>query len=114
MNRDEQKRILEFIELAVKGQPGTQLAPMDVEADAIIRALFVRNPEAAYRITMLAMLQAKALAERHADPSSTLAPKDERATGLLGWLLSRRLGTDEAPDRQPAGLDSPIRRGGVA
>ena len=28
---------------------------MDLEADAIIRALFVRNPEAAYRITKLAM-----------------------------------------------------------
>jgi hypothetical protein len=114
MNRDEQKRILAFIELAVKGKPGTQLPPMDVEADAIIRALFVRNPEAAYRITMLAMLQAEALAERHADQPNTLVPKDERATGLLSWLLSRRLRTDEFGDRQPTRLENSVRPGGVA
>lgn len=43
---------------------------MDVEADAIIRALFVRNPDAAYRVTMLAMslsaqIEAAAEAQRH-------------------------------------------------
>ncbi len=53
MNRDEQKAITRFIEGAV----GRDDLPMDVEADAIIRALFVRNPEAAYRVTMLAMAQ---------------------------------------------------------
>lgn len=36
---------------AVADAPG----PLDVEADAIIRAYFVRNPDAAYRVTMLAM-----------------------------------------------------------
>jgi hypothetical protein len=36
---------------------------MDVEADAIIRALFVRNPEAAYRVTMLAMAQCEPVRE---------------------------------------------------
>ncbi len=41
---------------------------MDVEADAIIRALFVRNPDAAYRVTMLAMsLLATAEAPRPQD-----------------------------------------------
>lgn len=30
--------------------------PLDLEADAIIRAYFKRNPEAAYRITRLAMM----------------------------------------------------------
>jgi len=29
--------------------------PMDIEADAIVRALFKRNPDAAYRMTALAM-----------------------------------------------------------
>jgi hypothetical protein len=37
---------------------------MDVEADAIIRALFVRNPDAAYRVTMLAMGLSRQLRER--------------------------------------------------
>jgi hypothetical protein len=55
MNREEQKQILDFIERAVKGRAGAALQPMDLEADAIIRARFVRNPEAAYRVTMLAM-----------------------------------------------------------
>ena len=51
MTHDEHRAILAFIEHNVGGiQP-----PMDVEADAIIRALFVRNPDAAYRVTMLAM-----------------------------------------------------------
>ncbi len=40
---------------AVSDAPG----PLDVEADAIIRAFFVRNPDAAYRVTMLAMELAK-------------------------------------------------------
>lgn len=51
VTRDEQKLITEFVERAVSGEQ----AAMDVEADAIIRALFVRNPDAAYRMTMLAM-----------------------------------------------------------
>lgn len=58
MTREEQKNITGFIQQAVKPDPTGQQAPLDVEADAIIRALFVRNPEAAYRITLLAMAQA--------------------------------------------------------
>jgi hypothetical protein len=43
--------ILAFFERTLgRAQP-----PMDIEADAIIRALFVRNPDAAYRVTMAAM-----------------------------------------------------------
>jgi hypothetical protein len=62
MNRDEQKQIIDLIDRAVKRvQDGTN-EPMDVEADAIIRALFVRNPEAAYRVTMLALEQANEIA----------------------------------------------------
>jgi hypothetical protein len=51
VTRDEHKAILAFIEQTVGGE----LPPMDVEADAIIRALFKLNPDAAYRMTMLAM-----------------------------------------------------------
>jgi hypothetical protein len=55
VTREQHKHILEFIGQAVSDAPG----PMDVEADAIIRAYFVRNPDAAYRVTMLAMELAK-------------------------------------------------------
>jgi hypothetical protein len=68
MTHDEHRAILAFIEHNVGGvQP-----PMDVEADAIIRALFVRNPDAAYRITMLAI---------------SLAPPVEREKPHRGWLF---------------------------
>jgi hypothetical protein len=48
VTREEQKNITCFIELAVKSDAGAADTALDVEADAIIRALFVRNPEAAY------------------------------------------------------------------
>jgi hypothetical protein len=51
MTREEHKAILALLEQCVDA--GQQ--PVDVEADAIIRAFFVRNPEAAYRVTMLAL-----------------------------------------------------------
>ena len=57
MTREQQKSITGFIEQVVKPESNAHEAPLDVEADAIIRALFVRNPEAAYRITLLAMAQ---------------------------------------------------------
>jgi hypothetical protein len=58
MTREEQRQITEFVERAVTSSPASPLPPLDVEADAIIRALFVRNPDAAYRMTMLAIGQA--------------------------------------------------------
>jgi hypothetical protein len=51
VTREEHTAIIEFIGRAVDGEQ----PPMDVEADAIIRALFKRNPDAAYRVTMMAM-----------------------------------------------------------
>ncbi len=59
MTREEQRAITEFIERAVGRVGAVGLPPLDVEADAIIRALFVRNPEAAYRVTLLAMGQVR-------------------------------------------------------
>ncbi len=80
VTRDEQKSITEFVERAVRGaQP-----PMDVEADAIIRALFVRNPDAAYRVTMLAMLQQDELAALRARP-----PIQARRGWLSGFFEKR-------------------------
>jgi hypothetical protein len=58
---------------------------MDVEADAIIRALFVRNPDAAYRMTMLAMRLSAAPAVAPSAPAERkhwLAALFERRAGL--------------------------------
>ncbi len=44
MTREEQKSITGFIEQAVSPKALDQVAPLDVEADAIIRALFIRKP----------------------------------------------------------------------
>jgi hypothetical protein len=55
VTREEQKTITQLIGRAVNGADGSPPPPMDIEAHAIIRALFVRNPEAAYRVTMLAI-----------------------------------------------------------
>lgn len=57
---------------------------VDVEADAIIRAFFKRNPDAAYRMTKLAM----ALAARPEPPVAEPAPPKTR--GWLAALLERR------------------------
>ena len=84
MTRDEQKAITEFIVRASCPEQST----MDVEADAIIRALFVRNPEAAYRITKLAMRQEAALQaltlEQLPCPASVSARVPVKTAG--GWL----------------------------
>ncbi len=80
MTREEQKSITGFIELAVKPVAVAPKAPFDVEADAIIRALFVRNPEAAYRMTMLAMAQAEELARVKTELD------EERKSFRQSWL----------------------------
>jgi len=80
VTREEQKSITSFIELAVKPVTIAQKPPFDIEADAIIRALFVRNPEAAYRMTMLAMAQAEALTRIKAELD------DERQSFRQNWL----------------------------
>lgn len=51
MTLQEHKTILAFLDHAL----GDPQEPLDVEADAIIRAYFKRNPDAAYRVTKLAM-----------------------------------------------------------
>lgn len=54
MNRLEHQTILGFLD---KMLHDAAAEPFDLEADAIIRAYFKRNPEAAYRITFMAMQQ---------------------------------------------------------
>ncbi len=58
---------------------------MDIEADAIIRALFKRNPDTAYRVTMLAMSLAAAMAV--APPAEP--PRPRHWNWLLAWLEKR-------------------------
>jgi hypothetical protein len=94
VTREEQKSITSFIELAVKPVAIAQKAPFDIEADAIIRALFVRNPEAAYRVTMLAMAQAEALTRIKAELD------EERKSFRRNWL-SRLLKKPGALRRSP-------------
>ncbi len=94
MTRDEQKSIIGFIELTVKPAPIAQTAPLDIEADAIIRALFVRNPEAAYRMTMLAMAQAEEL-ER------VKTELDHERKSFRGSWLSRLLKKEDTLRRSP-------------
>ncbi len=78
MTREQHQAILAFIEQTVSGD----LPPMDVEADAIIRALFVRNPDAAYRMTMLAM----SLSGRPADEKLHAPPPEDSKEPRKGWL----------------------------
>lgn len=80
MNRDEQKQIIDLIGRAVKRVQEGSDEPMDVEADAIIRALFVRNPEAAYRVTMLALEQAREIARLQVELADM---RHSQRTGLL-------------------------------
>ncbi len=56
---------------------------MDIEADAIIRALFVRNQDLAYRMTITAMRQAAKLA----------APGQQKPAGWLSGLFDKREST---------------------
>lgn len=57
---------------------------VDVEADAIIRAFFKRNPDAAYRVTKLAMSLA-------AQPEQVVVPAaSPKARNWFSALLERR------------------------
>ena len=67
-----------------------------MEADAIIRAFFVRNPEAAYRITLLAMAQAEQLAAM--SPESP-EPVEAKPNFRQGWL-ARLLKKNQTQDRK--------------
>jgi len=54
VTRDQHIAILAFLDSTLSGD----LAPLDVEADAIIRAYLKRHPDAAYYLTMRAMAAA--------------------------------------------------------
>lgn len=82
MTREQQKSIIEFVgRTANAGE-----AELDVEADAIIRALFVRNPDAAYRMTMLAMAQEQELAKHCAMDLPAEHSHVVRPPAVVRWL----------------------------
>ena len=97
MTRDEHRNIIAFIEGVARQDDRLAPEPMDVEADAIIRALFVRNPDAAYRITKLAMAQREALSVLRAEFEKAQA--DEARPWWVRMLqkFSRR----RRPHREP-------------
>jgi len=99
MNRDEQKQILGFIERALAGEPGVPLPPMDLEADAIIRALFVRNPEAAYRITKLAMALEREVEALRVAASTGVETK--MSGRLMWWFVRRKAATTRRESQLP-------------
>lgn len=96
MTRDEHRNIIAFIEEAVR--PHAAAAPIDVEADAIIRALFVRNSEAAYRVTALAMAQQKAMAQLKTELAEV---KASIGRNWLLRLLRRQDRRRRTPRRDP-------------
>lgn len=76
MTSEEHHSILRFVETIKSNEQ----APIDVEADAIIRALFVRNPDLAYRMTIYAM--AASAPQVQAVPSHRV-----RQRSWFSWLL---------------------------
>lgn len=72
MTREEHMDILAFFDRVINSAD----VAVDVEADAIIRAMFKRNPDAAYHVTKLAMELAAQPAPLPAQPSTPeAAPK---------------------------------------
>ncbi len=98
MTRDEQKLITTFV---IAATAATE-PELDVEADAIIRALFVRHPEAAYRITLLAMTQQASLAA--VKPNAAVLP----ARGMQGWLANRLKRFERQTRQRKPALTPPV------
>ncbi|MDE1905585.1 MAG: hypothetical protein KGH75_03940 [Rhodospirillales bacterium] len=78
MTRQEHKNILTFLDTVLKGAH----RPLDIEADAIIRAYLKRNPDAAYRLTMMAM--------ELAGPRDLEAHATQKRRGWLPMLMRSR------------------------
>ncbi len=81
MTRDEHRNIIAFIDGAVRQDGAVAQMPLDVEADAIIRALFVRNPEAPFRVTQLAMAQREEISKLRTELA------EAKSTAARNWLF---------------------------
>jgi hypothetical protein len=104
MTRDEQALITEFVTRVANGDPGQPQLPIDPEADAIIRALFVRNPAAAYRMTLLSIAQMRALQAAQAELA---APRPGFWQRLFGG------GPPAYPQQPPANYGGGMQGGGM-
>ena len=80
MTHEEHMSILAFLGRLMGGGQET----IDVEADAIIRAFFKRNPDAAYRVTKLAMALATQPEPR------AVQPPPSKSRNWFAALLERR------------------------
>jgi hypothetical protein len=96
VTREEHRNIIAFIDEAVRQDLASP--PVDIEADAIIRALFVRNPEAAYRVTRLAMEQREALAQLKTELAEA---KSGRGRNWYARLFTRPSRKRRNPRRDP-------------
>jgi len=77
--------IIGFLDSTLSGD----LAPLDVEADAIIRAYLKRHPDAAYHLTMRAMSAVAAAAPKAEAGPEAAAPREQKS--WLSGFFERRL-----------------------
>lgn len=82
VTHEEHMSILDFLGRLMGGPQEA----VDIEADAIIRAFFKRNPDAAYRVTKLAMSLAADPEPRVVQP----APAPPKSRNWFSALLERR------------------------
>lgn len=125
MTPEEKQIITQFVERVVRGDappvapspwnraavppPAPPREPVDAEADALLRELQERHPEARYRLAQLAFIQEHALAEaqnRIAQLEWEMENKGRQGQGgLLGGLFG---GGNRAPARpQPQPVHAP-------
>jgi hypothetical protein len=104
MTDEERTLITNFVTRTVSAGGET----IDPEADALLKELFEKNPEARYRITQLAFFQEHALAEATNRANQVEWQAQSQPKGLLGGLFG---GGNTAPP--PAPVHAPGYRPGM-
>lgn len=96
MTNEERELITSFVTrtVAAGGEP------IDPEADALLKELFEKHPEARYRITQLAFFQEHALAEAN-NRIRALEHAANQPKGLLGGLFGGSVSQPPAPVHAP-------------
>jgi hypothetical protein len=103
MTNEERELITSFVTRTVKA--GGE--PIDPEADALLKELFEKHPEARYRITQVAFFQEHALAEA-TNRINALEHAAQQPKGLLGGLFG-----GGASAQPPAPVHAPGYRPGL-
>lgn len=96
MTSEERELITAFVTRTVNAGGET----IDPEADALLKELFEKHPEARYRITQLAFFQEHALAEA-TNRINTLEHQAQQPKGLLGGLFGGSAAPPPAPVHAP-------------